>query len=74
MDPINSGCREYEGGESWLNWWVFPLLTEGQVDEVMERLDLGRYYGGPGQMFTRHASVRHGKTRTVITQYGGYDV
>ncbi len=62
-------------GESWVDWWLFPPLTEDQAAEILEHYDIGEpYSGGPGSPFTRAAWVRNSRSYTLIKQEGGWDV
>lgn len=71
---LAAGRREY-GPESWTEWWLFELLgTEVQQQGVLDQLSIGEHYGGPGQYFCGRPAIRHGRTKTLITQRAGYDV
>lgn len=69
---IAAGCRD--GGDTWTNWWVYPALTDEQVKDVIEELNLGYFYGGPGRAFGRDPYHKTSKSYTLITQDGGLDV
>jgi hypothetical protein len=74
ITPIRQGSKYADDGDSWTNYWIFPRLTEKQIEEVIDRLDIRRTAGRPGQIFTSSPSFRHTSNRTIITQYGGYDI
>lgn len=69
---IAAGCRD--NGDTWTNWWLYPTLTDEQLDEVMEELNLGYFYGGPGRAFGRDPYYWTTRSYTLITQDGGLDV
>jgi hypothetical protein len=73
-EPIASGGKEFEGGESWVNWWLFRKLSERQVREAIEELNIGAWYGGPGRAFSREPYHSTSKSYTLIKQYGGLDI
>lgn len=72
--PLKSGSRSYDDGSSWMDWWVFPRLTDAQIEEVIEEYDITPSHGGPGNFFARRAGVTDNRSRTLIVQWGGYDV
>lgn len=75
MDLLKSGSRTTsEDGSSWTNWWLFPRLTDDQLEQVMDEENIRRYSGGPGQQFSSHPYVKRGKRWTLITQSQGWDV
>jgi len=72
MEPVKSGVRRVN--ESWVSWWLFPRLTEDQAEEFIQDNNLTACHLAPGSRFWRDADVRHTKTRTLISQSGGWDV
>lgn len=71
MQPNKSGCRRKDG--NFIEWFLFPRLTDEQTETFIERENLFPYYYGDG-CFGRRAVVAHTKTRTLITRKGGWDV
>ncbi len=73
----HSGSRINDEGSpncSWVHWWLLAPSTR-EDDELINDLPVAPAMGsGPGQMFHNYPSVRRTATRTLVTQFGGYDV
>lgn len=59
-------------------WALFPpSMTDDEIETYCNRdldWDLDGYYSYPGGFFANQGSFRRTKTRTLVTQYCGYDI
>lgn len=70
-----SEYRDYiDEGISWIVLKNFDVYGCYEDDEILEVLDMCRYYAGPGQMYAGTPLLKRTFTRILITQRVGYDV
>lgn len=62
---------EGDGGVTWVLLKSMPSISDA---EILESLEMFRYYGGPGQPFTHTPTVTRSKTRVLVTQCFGLDI
>lgn len=71
---LRSGSKVYGDGESWINFWFFPLLTADEAKDAIYQHTDSPHNGGPGREFCRRATVRNSVGHTLIEQHGGLDI
>jgi hypothetical protein len=75
VTPTAQGCKNRDGGTGWTNWFLFPRISDDDVqDFIADTPGLDYSYAGPGQTFALRPNVRHSPGHTLITQWCGYDV
>lgn len=62
------------GGDTWINWWLYPALSNKQIKQVVKELGLGYDYQYPDQVCLTKGFHKTTKGHTLIKQFGGYDV
>ncbi len=72
---IRSGIKFFgKDQESGQSWWLFPVLTEEQVLDVLDINHIESYSDGPGMGYARRPVIRTQNSRTLITQMFGLDI
>jgi hypothetical protein len=71
---IRSGVKTYGDGDTWVNWWLLPRVSDEVIKDFCEENDIVREYNGPGCQFAHKAGYRHSRSYTLVTQWAGYDV
>ena len=73
---VRRGVRHgYHG--SWRAWVLLPgHLTDDEARELSMRVGLyfEEYNSGPGQAFTKRATMHRTRTRVLVQQLGGLDI
>ena len=70
---MKSGHIDF-GGETGIDWFFLPRMTDYDVEEFCEREHITQHYGGAGLPYAGRPIVRHSTGHTLITQRVGLDV
>lgn len=72
-NALELSCERYDYGDASIHAWLFnSVLTDEEV-EALTDANPG-YHGGPGNVFARDMMVRRTRTRTLVTQFIGWNV
>ena len=59
---------------SWIEWFLFPRLTDEQVSRVIHDYFLHSVRTHPGGYYSDPPTVRHTHNKTLITHFRGLDI